>query len=103
MIPKSSSYSQKNNIYKTEPLYHCKHRASPGDIVYRANSVSSTALKEEKFYLVLSLTEEYEGFGSHVDDQGLTETCDYFIWYGFLLDTTGKIVIEQIQFLRKLT
>ena len=58
-----------------QPIYHCKHIASQGDIVCIANTIDYP--DNQHVYLVLSLAEEYEGFESYTDDlDGFEKTRD---------------------------
>jgi len=94
----SLSCSQK----KIDPSYHCKHRAYVGDIVCPANTVNYKVTECQKLYLVISLEEDYEGFETYTDFlDGLERTRENFVWYAFLLEPTGKIVIEKLKHLRK--
>lgn len=88
-----------------QPKYHCKSVASAGDMVRSVNIIGGTqAVPNEKLYLVLGVEEDYEGFKSptYADFlEGKTESQEHFVWYAFLLAASGKVLIEKLQYLRK--
>jgi hypothetical protein len=68
-----------------------------------ANCVSyGPNIENQKFYLVVGLEEDYEGFETRKDFlDGFEETTENFVWYAFLLAPSGKVVIEKLKYLRK--
>ena len=88
-----------------QPQYHCKSTASVGDMVKSVNIIGGTKTTlGEKVYLVLGVEEDYEGFKSptYADFlEGRSESENHFVWYAILLAASGKVLIEKLQYLRK--